>query len=60
MSTGAATIGEIQEALEVIKYFEITSLLFIASSYPALLKDSGLLSIKYLRNKYNVEVGLSD
>ena len=62
MSTGAATIGEIQEALEVIKYFGNKQVLLFhcISSYPALLKDLGLLSIKYLRNKYNVEVGLSD
>ena len=62
MSTGAATIREIQEALEVIKYFGNKQVLLFhcISSYPALLKDLGLLSIKYLRNKYNVEVGLSD
>lgn len=62
MSTGTATEKEIQEALEVIKLSgnQKIVLFHCISSYPARLEDSGLLSISYLRNKYNIEVGLSD
>ena len=62
MSTGAASEKEIQEALEVARFFGTQDILLFhcISAYPALLEESGLLALKYLRNKYNVEVGLSD
>ena len=62
MSTGAASENEIQEALEVARSFGTKDILLFhcISAYPALLEDSGLLAIEYLRNKYDVEVGLSD
>jgi len=62
MSTGAASENEIQEALELARSFGAKDILLFhcISAYPALLEDSGLLAIEYLKNKYDVEVGLSD
>ena len=62
MSTGAASENEIQEALNVAKSFGAKDILLFhcISAYPALLEESGLRSIEYLRNKFDVEIGLSD
>lgn len=62
MSTGMASIREVREALNVaLKYGNGEVLLFhCISSYPAPLHDSNLKNIEFLRNEFDVEVGLSD
>lgn len=62
MSTGMASIGEVGEALNVaLKYGNGEVLLFhCISSYPAPVHDSNLKNIEFLRNEFDVEVGLSD
>ena len=62
MSTGMANISEVKEALDVaLKHGNGEVLLFhCISSYPAPLHDSNLRNIEFLRNEFDVEVGLSD
>ena len=62
MSTGMASISEVREALDVaLKYGSGEVLLFhCISSYPAPLHASNLKNIEFLRNEFDVEVGLSD
>ena len=62
MSTGMASVSEVREALNTaLKYGNGDVLLFhCISSYPAPLKDLNLKNIKFLRNEFAVEVGLSD
>lgn len=62
LSTGMSTIGEIEEALEVIreKGVEDIVLLHCVTSYPAKIEDVNLRVIEALRNKFNLPVGFSD
>lgn len=62
ISTGGASELEIAEALEVARSSGAGDILLFhcISAYPAKIEDSNLLSIKYLRKQFGVEVGLSD
>jgi len=62
MSTGMATLSEIDEAVETIKNAGGTqfALLKCTSSYPALPEEMNLRSITHLSETFNVPVGLSD
>lgn len=62
ISTGMASIDEVRDALNVaLKYGCGDVLLFhCISSYPAPTVDSNLKNIEFLKNEFNVEVGLSD
>jgi len=62
MSTGMASIKEIEEAVETAKNNGCSDLLLFhcISAYPAALKDANLKNISYLKEKFNIEVGLSD
>jgi pseudaminic acid synthase len=62
MSTGMASVSEVREALDTaLKFGNGEVLLFhCISSYPAPLRDSNLKNIKFLRDEFGVEVGLSD
>jgi len=62
MSTGAATLNEITEAVQVARKFGAEEILLFhcISSYPAPINESHLNIIKILKNKYGVLVGLSD
>ena len=62
MSTGMASVGEVREALDVaLKYGNGEVVLFhCISSYPAPLRESNLKNIEFLRNEFEIEVGLSD
>jgi len=62
MSTGAASDKEIFEALNIAYQNGAKEILLFhcISSYPAYLEESNLRSLLHLREKYNVEVGLSD
>ena len=62
ISTGMGSEKEIKEAIETIKKEGCENLLIFhcISSYPTPTELSNLNMIKYLKNKFNTEVGLSD
>jgi len=62
ISSGMASLEEISETLEVIRSHNNNDVVLFhcISSYPALTKDSNLKNINFLKEKFNVEVGLSD
>ncbi len=62
LSTGIATLEEIQEAIEACyqENNDDITILVCTSSYPAPLEEANLARIPDLRNKFNVKVGLSD
>lgn len=62
MSTGIATEEEIQLAIDACKEMgnEDITLLKCTSQYPAKIEDANLLQIPAMRNKFNVNTGLSD
>ncbi len=62
ISTGLASEEEIDEAVAVARENNCgqLALLKCTSDYPADPKDSNLLSIPYLKQKYGCQVGLSD
>ena len=62
MSTGMATLGEIEEAVNVIKENsnENLALLNCSSAYPSVPNDMNLKKIKHLHDTFNLPVGLSD
>jgi len=62
MSTGAASINEITEAVQTARKNGAEEILLFhcISSYPAPAKEAQLKNIKFLRDKYGVLVGLSD
>lgn len=62
LSTGMATQGEVEEALEVIKAegIEDIILLHCVSSYPAKIEDMNLKAMETLGNTFKLSVGLSD
>ncbi|WHX26194.1 pseudaminic acid synthase [Virgibacillus halodenitrificans] len=62
ISTGIATLGEIDEAVQACKKMnnEQIILLKCTSAYPAEIEDANLNTIPNLKDTFNVEVGLSD
>ncbi len=62
LSTGMASIKEIEDAVNVIKKFSKNDLILFhcISSYPTPTDKSNLNNISYLREKFNVNIGLSD
>jgi len=62
MSTGIAMIDEVDDAISACKEVgnDDITLLKCTSSYPTELSDSNLLDITFLKERYNVNVGLSD
>ena len=62
MSTGNATLGEIEEAVGAIRAAENNQicLLKCSSAYPAIPEDMNLATIKHLSETFNVIAGLSD
>lgn len=62
MSTGMATEMEISEAVSTARKegSEEILLFHCISSYPAPIQEANLLQMLQLKEKYNVEVGLSD
>ncbi len=62
MSTGMASMSEIEEAVRVVKENSESDLLLFhcISSYPASTNDSNLNNLTWLRERFGVEVGLSD
>ena len=62
MSTGMASFNEIEEAVSTAKDNGSSEILLFhcISSYPAPIKEANLKNLVFLKEKFNVEVGLSD
>jgi pseudaminic acid synthase len=62
MSTGMATLDEIDEAVQIIRETDNNqiALLKCTSAYPARAEDMNLRTIPHLSENFNVPVGLSD
>lgn len=61
MSTGMATLEEIEEAVDTIKQFgNQLILLKCSSAYPAIPKDMNLAVMQDMKNRFSVPTGLSD
>ena len=62
LSTGMATVEEINEAVAVIRGNGCDQfvLLKCTSAYPSIEKDANILTINDMRQRYGCEVGLSD
>lgn len=62
MSTGMATVEEIQEALQAIRGQgnEEVILLKCSSAYPAVVEDMNLRTISDMRERFQTPVGISD
>ena len=58
LSTGMATIEEIDKIFKIIKNKKKISVLHAISIYPASILNANLNSIKYIENKYKVISGL--
>lgn len=62
MSTGLGTLEEIEEAINAIKYEGNHDLCILkcSSSYPATYEDMNLKTMLDLKEKFNIQIGLSD
>ncbi|MFC1540565.1 pseudaminic acid synthase [Candidatus Margulisiibacteriota bacterium] len=62
MSTGMATMSEIGEAVDAAKGAGAKDIILLKciSSYPADPAEMNLRTIPYLRDKFNLQIGLSD
>jgi pseudaminic acid synthase len=62
MSTGVATLEEIEESVQVLREAgcnDIT-LLKCTSTYPATPENTNLITIPFLKNRFDCRIGLSD
>jgi pseudaminic acid synthase len=62
MSTGAATVQEVAEAVQVLREAGCQELILLkcTSTYPSTPENTNLLTIPHMRELYGVQVGLSD
>ncbi|NSL89783.1 pseudaminic acid synthase [Chitinophaga sp. Mgbs1] len=62
MSTGVATIADIQESLEVLRSNGATNIVLLkcTSTYPASPESTNILTIPHMRELYKCPIGLSD
>jgi pseudaminic acid synthase len=62
MSTGVASFEEIGESVEVLRQAGCNEIILLkcTSTYPATPENTNLLTIPYMREKFQCEVGLSD
>ena len=62
LSTGMATLGEVEEALNVIRSegAEDVVLLHCVSNYPARIEDVNLRAMETLKQEFKIPVGFSD
>ncbi len=62
MSTGMASPAEVEDAVRAVREITDAELLLFhcVSSYPAITTDSNLNNLIWLKNKFGVQVGLSD
>lgn len=59
ISTGMATLGEIDQALEILDSSPVAAL-YCTSSYPAPMEDANLSTIPHMAQMLGIPVGLSD
>lgn len=62
MSTGVATIADVQESIEVLQKNGCKELVLLkcTSTYPASPENTNILTIPHMRQLYNFPIGLSD
>ena len=62
LSTGMANVVEIEHAVEVFRTYSNAKLtiLHAISGYPTPIKEANLKAIQTLREKFNLDIGLSD
>jgi N-acetylneuraminate synthase/N,N'-diacetyllegionaminate synthase len=62
LSTGMSTLGEVEEALDIIRSEGIEEgiLLHCASNYPARIEDINLRAMETLKQVFKIPVGFSD
>lgn len=62
LSTGMSKLSEIEEAVETIKAENNNQIILLkcASAYPAISKEMNLITMKNMRDIFDVSVGLSD
>jgi N-acetylneuraminate synthase len=62
MSTGVATIADIQESVKVLKANSCEELVLLkcTSTYPASPENTNILTIPHMRDLYDCPIGLSD
>lgn len=62
MSTGMATVGELDESVRVLKENGCKELILLkcTSTYPATPDKTNILTIPHMRELFDVQVGLSD
>lgn len=62
MSTGIATLGEIEEAINTCRLVGNDQIILLkcTSSYPAKLDDANLITLPNMKETFDVEVGVSD
>lgn len=62
MSTGAATVQEVAEGVQVLRDAGCQELILLkcTSTYPSTPENTNLLTIPHMRELYGVQVGLSD
>lgn len=62
MSTGIATLGDIEEAINACKRMGNDQIILLkcTSSYPAKPEDANLITIPNMKETFGVEVGVSD
>jgi N-acetylneuraminate synthase len=62
ISTGMATVAEIDEAVAVVREAGCDDLILLkcTSTYPATPKNSNVLTVPHMRELFDCEVGLSD
>lgn len=62
MSTGVASIGDIQESLEVLRSNGARDIVLLkcTSTYPASPENTNILTIPHMRDLYKCPIGLSD
>ncbi|MEO5572114.1 MAG: pseudaminic acid synthase [Bacteroidia bacterium] len=62
ISTGVSNISEIEESVEVLRKNGCKEIILLkcTSTYPASAENTNLLTIPYLMEKFNCNVGLSD
>jgi pseudaminic acid synthase len=62
MSTGAATVQEVAEGVQVLREAGCKDLILLkcTSTYPSTPENTNLVTIPHMRELYSVQVGLSD
>jgi pseudaminic acid synthase len=62
MSTGVATIADIQESIKVLEQHGCKELILLkcTSTYPASPENTNILTIPHMKELYNYPIGLSD